>query len=183
MGTQKLLLPFGGTTVLGRVAGSLLAAPLNGVVVVVSAAGDAVAAEAMAAGASTVVNPDPEADMLSSVRCGIRALPGDAEGALVALGDQPTLTASNVKAMLEVFSRRADAVVVPVHGGRRGHPLLFASRWFGDVLTRYDGVGLRGLLAEHAEAILELPVTDEWILRDVDDPQAYERAVRAAAEP
>src|SRR3954463_1943382 len=85
MGTQKLLLPFAGTTVVGHVVRTLLSAPVRGVIVVVSPGGTAVAEEARRGGADTVTNARPDADMLNSVRCGIRALPPDADAALVAL--------------------------------------------------------------------------------------------------
>lgn len=182
MGTQKLLLPFAGSTVVGHVVKTLRAAPVKGVVVVVSREGGAVAAEAVAAGASTTVNPDPEADMLSSIRCGIRALQGDAEGALVALGDQPTLRAALVGTMLQACAGRSDAIVVPVHNGTRGHPLLIGSRWFGDVLDRFDGVGVRGLILEQANSVVELDVDDEWVLRDMDNPSAYRAAVERLSD-
>src|SRR4051812_36523935 len=93
MGTQKLLLPFAGTTVVGHVVRTLLAVPVRAVVVVVSSEGNEVGKEARRGGAAFVTNADPDADMLSSVRCGIRATPADADAALVALGDQPTLQA------------------------------------------------------------------------------------------
>lgn len=182
MGTQKLLLPFAGSTVIGQVVKTLRSAPLKGIVVVVSPDGDAVASEAVAAGASTVINPDSDADMLSSVRCGIRGLPADADAALVALGDQPTLEASLVASLLEASNARADPIVVPVHGGARGHPLLVASRWFGDVLTRYGGTGLRGLLSEQADSVVELRVEDVWVLRDIDYPADYCAAVERAPD-
>ena len=179
MGTQKLLLPFGGTTVLGRVVKSLLAAPVSGVVVVVSAEGDDVAAEATRAGGGTTINPDGDGDMLSSIRCGLRALPPDCDAALVALGDQPTLRAAVVSEMVGVLSSRPDAIVVPACDGVRGHPLLVPSKWFDDVLARYDETGLRGLLSEHPDAVVELAVADGRILEDMDDPDAYQRAVRS----
>ena len=182
MGTQKLLLPFAGSTVIGHVVKTLRSAPVSAVIVVVAAEASAVAAEALAAGAATVVNPDPEADMLSSVRCGIRALPAEAQGALVALGDQPTLKTSLVASMLDASAGRPDAIVVPVYNGARGHPLLVGSRWFREILTRFDGVGMRGLLAEQRDSVVELCVDDEWVLRDVDDPEAYRQALRAPEE-
>jgi len=178
MGTQKLLLPFGGTTVVGQVVRTLRAAPVRGVVVVVSPAGIDVTDEVRRAGAETVVNPGHDADMLSSVRCGLRALPPDCDAALVALGDQPTLRAGLVAAMIESLDSRAGGIVVPAHNGVRGHPLLIAANWFDDILSRYDGVGLRGLLVAHPNAVVEVPTSDAQVLDDVDDPEAYGRAVQ-----
>ena len=183
MGTQKLLLPFGGTTVIGQVVTTLRASPVAGVVVVTSAHDPAVAAAARDAGAVTVTNDDPAGDMLGSIRCGVRALPAECDAALVALGDQPTLRPELVGGLLEAAAARPDALVVPAYNGRRGHPLLIPSRWFGEVLTRHDGVGLRGLLAYHPQDVLEFMVSDEWVLHDVDDVRAYAAALKRNAPP
>ena len=115
--------------------------------------------------------------MLSSVRCGIRALPPDCDAAMVALGDQPTVRTRLVSALLQEFARHPGSIVVPAHAGRRGHPVLFPSECFKDVLTRYDGVGLKGLLDAHARRVRELRVDDEMVLHDVDDPEGYGRAL------
>jgi molybdenum cofactor cytidylyltransferase len=180
MGTQKLLLPFAGTTVVAYVVKQLAASPLDGVVVVVSPEGEKICAEARTAGATTVLNPEPDADMLSSVRCGLRALPLDCDAAVVALGDQPTIPPGLVSDLIAALSSRPGAIIVPTHAGQRGHPVLISARWFEDILTRYEGIGLRGLLAEHPESVVELPVHDERVLHDMDDPDAYRRALDAS---
>ena len=177
MGTQKLLLPFGGTTVIEHVVVQLSAASLAGVVAVVSEAGTAVAEAAARAGAKPVVNADPEGDMLSSVRVGLRALPRDCAGALVALGDQPTIRTRLVSQLIDEFERHPASILVPAHAGRRGHPVLFPSECFADVLACYDGVGLKGLFEQHAARVRELDVDDETILHDVDEPQGYAQAL------
>jgi molybdenum cofactor cytidylyltransferase len=156
---------------------TLASAPVRGVVVVVSPEGAAVAEEARRAGAGVVTNDAPGADMLGSVRCGLRALPADCDAALVALGDQPTVRAEVVEGLVRVLATHAGGIILPAYGGVRGHPLLIASRWFDEILNRYDGVGLRGLLAAHPEAVVEVPVADSEVLHDVDDAEAYRRAV------
>ena len=117
MGAQKLLLPYAGRTLIGQVAGQVAASGVDRIVAVVRG-GDSPAgraeevAEALAnlgvGRLEIAVNPDADADMLSSVRCGLRALPGDCEGFLVVLGDQPTITAGLIDRMIAVF--RAPAV-------------------------------------------------------------------------
>ena len=99
------------------------------------------------------------------------------DGALLALGDQPTLRAEVVSAVIAAAA--AGKIVVPTFEGRRGHPVLIPSLCFGQVLSRFDAVGLRGLLAERPERVVEVPVTDAWVLHDIDDPESY----RAATAP
>jgi molybdenum cofactor cytidylyltransferase len=64
---------------------------------------------------------------------------------------------------------------VPVYHGKRGHPLLFSARYSQEILTRYDGEGLRGLLRAHPEDIFELPAPSDSVLSDMDYPQDYLR--------
>ena len=122
-----------------------------------------------------VPNPDPEGDMLSSVRCGLRALPESCEAVLVALGDQPAINHELIGELIRAFHQRGGGIVVPAHGGRRGHPILFASHFCEEVLSRYDSVGLHGLLDAHPEEVFKVPVSTASILEDMDTPEDYER--------
>jgi molybdenum cofactor cytidylyltransferase len=173
MGTQKLLLPFAGTTVIEHVVRQVRAAPVRGVIVVVSDGAGAVATAARRTGADVVVNPEPDSEMLDSVRCGVRALPADCDAALVATGDQPTVRPEVIR---EMIAARGE-IVVPACNGRRGHPILFTGRFFGEVLTHYDDVGLKGLLAAHPGNVREITVADDAVLEDMDDPEAYRKAL------
>jgi molybdenum cofactor cytidylyltransferase len=186
MGAQKLLLPFDGGTVIGRIAGEILRSPVTrGFVVVGEDGARVVAAIGNEPGLpdadrgpdffSFVRNPDPDGDMLSSVRCGLRALPKDCEAVLVALGDQPSISAGLVARMIRAFRDSARGIVVPAYESKRGHPLLFAARYREEVLTCYDDRGLRGLLQAHPKDVFELESDTACILSDMDDPDDYQR--------
>ena len=200
MGAQKLLLPFHGRTVIGRVAGEILRSPVARTFVVVGADGDRVAAalerepvsrkgvkrptkrkpcgtarKSPRGSFTFVTNPDPAGDMLSSVRCGLRALPPGCKAALVALGDQPAITAGLVGRMVRALRVSGRGIVVPVYGGKRGHPILFSERYFREVLIRRGDLGLRGLLRAHPEDVFELPADSDSVLSDMDYPQDYLR--------
>jgi len=175
MGTQKLLLPLAGRTVVGHIAAEIARSRAGGIVAVVRA-GDVGVAEALAGlGVRLVVNDDAEGDMLSSVRCGLRALPAECDGAVVALGDQPTVSAELIDAMIDAFAARGRGIVVPVWQHKRGHPVLLSARYRQEVLTCHDGVGLRGLLSAHAGDVFELPASGPAVLDDMDRPEDYRR--------
>jgi molybdenum cofactor cytidylyltransferase len=181
-GIQKLLLPLGDTTVIGRVADALLASAIDRVIVVVGPDGR-VAGALAGRGVTLVVNPHPDADMLSSVRCGLRAVPQDCQAVVVAPGDQPALTPDLINEMLRTFAACGQGILVPVHGGVRGHPLLFSSPYREEVLSRYDGEGLRGLLRAHPEDVFELLTAQPAVVEDVDHPQDYHRELRRTPGP
>ncbi len=180
MGTQKMLLPFGGATVVAHVAGQLLASALAEVVVIVGHEGERVA-EALAERAVRVVVNELYADgMLSSVRCGLRAL-GPCEAVLVALGDQPSITTALVDELITAYPRCGRGILVPLHAGRRGHPVLFTGRYRDEVLTRFDDVGLRALMQAQPDDVAEWPVADEAVLSDMDYPEDYRRELARLA--
>jgi molybdenum cofactor cytidylyltransferase len=177
MGTQKLLLPYGGGTVISQVVDQAAAARVDDIVVVVGEAHDAIAEALRKRPVRLVTNRDPGSEMLTSVRVGLRALSAECRAALVVLGDQPGVTTALIDRLVAAHDASAQGVVVPVCGGRRGHPILIADRHFAALLQQYDGVGLRGLLADHPEDVLEVPVESDAALRDMDTPDDYQRAV------
>ena len=118
--------------------------------------------------------PNPAfADGLStSIRAGLRALPDEVDGAVVMLGDMPGVSPALVRRLAGAYDPAAGAhVVAPVRAGRRGNPVLWGRRFFGD-LGRVDGdVGGRHLLELHPEAVREIEADDDGALIDVDTPE------------
>jgi len=176
MGTQKLLLPLRGKPMIAIVVDELLRGRVDRVIVVTSEAGDGVI-DALA-GRNVCHVTTPRDEMLASVRRGLTALDEDCEGVVLALGDQPDISADVVTRLVHFFQSGARGIVVPTHQGRRGHPLVFASRYRNEILTRFDGIGLRGLLAAHPQDVREIEMGAEGILRDIDTPDDYRRALR-----
>src|SRR5438094_2576196 len=85
MGTQKLLLPLENKPVVAHVVDALLRSTLEQIVVVTGRDRERLQ-EALRDRAITFVqNPEPEGEMLGSVRCGLRTLPATCDGVLVAL--------------------------------------------------------------------------------------------------
>jgi molybdenum cofactor cytidylyltransferase len=176
MGAAKQLLPFAGTTVIGHIVDELRRSRIDEVCVVVGHEADRVCRALEGRTVRIVVNPDfAQSDMLASIRCGLLAMPTACRAVLAALGDQPAITAELIDGMIDCFAICGRGIVVPVHAGRRGHPLLLAGRYRGEILTGCDRVGLRGLLAAHADDVFELPVLTSAVLADMDYPEDYQR--------
>ncbi len=182
MGTQKLLLPFGGKTVIAHIVDAVLAGSVSEVLVVLREGDDAVSTALAGRKWTAVVNPNPDGDMLSSVRCGLKSLPPECTAVLAVLGDQPAVTTRLIDEMAGVFASCGRGIIVPVHAGRRGHPLLFSSRYCDEILTGYDAVGLRGLLQAHPDDVFELEVLTSSVLSDMDQPEDYLRELKRLHE-
>ncbi len=179
MGGRKLLLPFAGSTVIARVADAFLGTPVEHTLVVVRPGDHDIRAALGARPVAFAENPDPLGDMLSSVRCGLRALPAQAKIVLVSPGDQPSLEPDLFRQMIAAFRAAGRGILVPVCQGRRGHPLVFAARFCPEILSNYDGLGLRGFVQQHAAEVLEWPTRDSAVLEDLDTPEDYQAALAA----
>ena len=175
MGVQKLLLPFGSKTVIAHIIDQLLASTVDEVHVVVGHQAERISAELSGRAVSIVNNPNYKFGMLSSVRCGLRNLPEDCRAVMVVLGDQPSVTTGLIDQMLQSFATTEKNILVPLHKGKRGHPLMFSSHYRDEILTQYGDVGLRGVLHRHPDDIHELVVSDDSVLCDMDYPEDYRR--------
>jgi molybdenum cofactor cytidylyltransferase len=179
MGSHKLLLPFGSKTVIAHIVDQLLRSVVNKVLVVVGHDEERVAEQLSGSSVEVVTNPNYRAGMLSSVRCGLQALPQECEAVVVALGDQPAITAELVNEMVQSFGSTDKGILLPVYRGNRGHPITFSTTYRNEILTHYDDVGLRGLLHAHPDDILELDVSTPAVLSDMDYPEDYRRELES----
>lgn len=176
MGRPKMLLPLGGGTVLSAVVAPLLVAGLERVVVVLGHAAVEVRLGARLPEDQRlriVVNDAWSEGMASSLRRGLAEC-GDAAAVLVALGDQPGIDPGLVRRIVAA-GRSGPPLVVPVHGDRAGHPVLFGRALWDELRALAGDVGAREVVGRHwSEAVLvEGPPP-----RDVDTEEDY----RALAE-
>ena len=120
-----------------------------------------------------VHNPAFAEGLGASLKTGIAAVPADADGAIVCLGDMPQVDASLIDRLIAAFDpdRRA-LVVVPTFQGKRGNPVLWARRFFPDLMAIEGDVGARHLIGRYGEAAVEAPVEGKGAFVDIDTPQA-----------
>ena len=119
-----------------------------------------------------VINKDPESQMADSVRLGLRAVDPASKGVLVCLADHPLVSAGTIGSILSMHQRMPGSIIIPQHGGRRGHPTLFP----GSLLAGMGaGENLRDLVRRHESLHVLLPVEDEGVVLDMDTEEDYRR--------
>ena len=178
MGTLKQLLPFGSVTLIEQVVRTLTRSRLGkDVVVVLGHRAEEIVARVSGLPVRFAYNPDPEGDMISSIRCGLAYIPPD-QAILVALGDQPLVTTGTVNRLIAEYERRPEGMVLPVHDGKRGHPMIVSPAFREEILFESNPGGLKGLRDRHAESVRLVPVDTDAVLFDVDYRSDYEEALR-----
>jgi CTP:molybdopterin cytidylyltransferase MocA len=181
MGSPKALLNFQGETFLDRLVG-LLGRRCSPVIAVLGAQREMVRAGLRRAGDALVVeNPDYLLGQLTSMQCGLRAVPAGAEGVLFTLVDHPAVAPATIDALVAdawlddacLDSGGPALLRIPRCGGRRGHPIWIARSLVPEFLALPAGSSAREVVARHERETAYIEVRDPGILTDVDDPPAY----------
>ncbi len=137
-------------------------------------------ADVLASLAGLPVRPVPNpayADGLStSLRAGFAALPAEAEGAIVLLGDMPLVTPALIDGLIAAWLSGGEPdAVVPTLRGRRGNPVLL-SRRLGPLVEALTGDHGAGPLLRDRPGVLEIELDVAAVALDVDTPDALAAA-------
>jgi molybdenum cofactor cytidylyltransferase len=118
--------------------------------------------------ARPIINPNPRSEQAASLRLALAGLANDpAEAVVMWPVDHPFVHLLSVLALMDAFKRTRAPIVLPVHEGRRGHPVLFARTVWLELMTTATG-GARSVVHAHAADVVEVPVPDEGVTRDID---------------
>ena len=159
----------GGKTMIARTVDNVLASGARPILVVVGHRADDIKAALGGRPVTYVSAADYASGLSASLKAGITAVPPEATGALVCLGDMPLVTGRMIDRVIAGFdSDEGRGIVVPVHQGKIGNPILWDRRFFPDILALSGDSGARKLLDSHAEAVAEIDLGDDAVLRDFD---------------
>lgn len=167
---NKLLCPVDGIPLVRRAVNAACASRACQVMVVTGHGADDVEAVLVDRPVSSVRNPDFAAGMSTSLRCGLRALPTDIDGAIILLADMPHITAADIDCLISAFDPDDPAVLVPEFGGQRGNPVLWPRRHFAEMAAISGDKGARGLLQQYAQEVRTVSLPSRAIFTDVDTP-------------
>jgi molybdenum cofactor cytidylyltransferase len=175
MGSPKALLEFGGETFLDRLI-LILGQSCSPVIVVLGYEPHRIKTGLSdAAMATFVTNPDYTRGQLSSLQCGLAAVPEPAEGVMFIPVDHPAVRPSTVASIARRFQERSpeELLVVPRFEGQRGHPVCVSSELIPEFLALPEGAQARDVVHGHLKQTAYLEVDDPGVLKDIDDPASY----------
>jgi molybdenum cofactor cytidylyltransferase len=193
MAEPKALLKVNGISFLQHIMCMLTAAGIRDTVIVLGAGRDTIQATLGWFGGRIAINDAWESGQLSSIITGIDALGGgtaggrigDADvspgsgfdGILIWPVDHPLITAPIIGEMVRAFRESSKPIAVPVHQGRRGHPIILAHAVLNEVRTAPESIGLRSVVHAHEQEICEVQTNDPGVLINIDTPEDYHRYV------
>jgi len=143
-----------------------LVSTVDEVVAVVRTEDRSLAGALHARGARVSACPDAADGMGVSLAWGVRAAPL-AAGWVIALADMPWIRNETIEAVVSAL-RSGATVVAPEYLGKRGHPVGFAAKLYGELIALAGDEGAKSVLMRHPPSVVA--TRDAGILRDVDTP-------------
>lgn len=171
---SKLQQHIAGRPVLEWVLASVGAARLTHILLVTAEEDRQTRELAVRYGAEVVVNPIASRGMGTSLARGISSLPAGIDAAFICLGDMPFVSPLTYSTLADAFARagRGDrAIVVPIHHGTRGHPVLFGAGHFTALRELQDDHGARHVVAANQEDLVLCDTADRGVIIDIDTQQ------------
>ncbi len=173
-GQPKQLLDWHGQPFVRVVAATALEAGLSPLVVVTGANAEQIEGAVHDLNVTVVHNPDWKSGQGSSIRTGVKAIL-NAGGAIFLLTDQPQITTSILRALVEKHAEGLYPIVAPLVMDQRANPVLFDRTTFGDLMSIDGDTGGRAIF--HRHRVEYLPWHDDRLLLDVDTPEMYQRLI------
>lgn len=168
MGSDKLALPWRESTVLGVTLGAWTAVPeLNQILLVRRATSPEIQMDRV----QTLVNPDADEGIGSSLRFAAHALQPGVKAVVVGLADMPEVTSATISALVEAWKPLGAAgIVAPRYNNRRGHPVVFGAQHFPALEKLTGDQGARTVLQSNTTSLHVMEVDDPGVLLDIDTP-------------
>lgn len=123
-----------------------------------------------------VFNPEFAQGMFTSIQAGLEEAKVCQTGCFLMPVDFPLLKTKTLEALLEAVKLHPDKFVAPTFYGKKGHPLFVPERYIEEIRSYLGPNGLKGITDNYREDFLLVPVEDEGVVLDVNDPDAVEFA-------
>ena len=177
----KLVAKLDGKPIVRRVVEAALATKARPLVVITGYARDSVEAAVADLDVGLTFNPKFASGLASSLKAGLAAMPADAAGALVLLGDMPWIEPPLIDALIDAFLAQEGALAAaPSRAGRRGNPVLLGRGLFEAAMRLSGDEGARGLIAAlGASELVDVEAPDTGVTFDIDTPEDLAAARRA----
>lgn len=173
MGTQKLLLPFDGKTMIEKVVENIRLSGIDNIQVVLGSDRMEIRQALKLMPVHFVVNENYKEGMHTSVISGVKILPENAQAVLIFLGDQPFIPSRVIQMVIEAWQNSGKGIVIPLFEGKRGHPPLYDLKYRNELSNLDPTKGLRSVAQKFPEDISEVETFCPEIVRDIDTKIDY----------
>jgi len=173
MGSNKLLAEIDGKPLIRRSVEAALSSSADSAVVVTGNRNSEVRSALSGLNVQFIDNPDFSKGLSESLKRGLSVVPDGTDGALILLGDMPDVSSAMIDKLVAAFDPVEDrAICVATRHGKRGNPVLWARRFFPEMMAIEGDIGAKQLMAANGDLVCEVEADDDGPLIDIDTPEA-----------
>jgi molybdenum cofactor cytidylyltransferase len=175
MGSPKQLLTYQGRPLVRHAAETALASGCDPVLVVLGSQATEIRAALDGLDVVIVENTEWGDGMGTSIRAGISGAEiMGCDGAILALADQPLVTAEILKRLVEEHEETGRPIIASEYSGTVGVPAFFAREYFPKLTGLLPSEGCKAVILAHLEQSIRIPCPEAET--DLDTPDDYETA-------
>ena len=179
MGTPKQLLSYKGRSLIRHAVEEAVTSSCHPIIVVFGANCDRIAPEIDNLPIHITFNSQWRSGMSSSIAMGIKALQefsSSFEAVIIALADQPLITASVYERLIERYYQNCLKAVASHYNNTLGVPALFDRSLLPELLELKHKGGAKQLLERYSDRVLNLNLPEAAI--DIDTPVDYQKLTK-----
>lgn len=180
MGQNKLLLPFRGQTLIERIIDTVLSSEVSEVIVVLGHEAVRVREVCQTRRIKFVQNDNYKGGMTTSIQVGVQAADTKTDGLMICLSDLPLIEPDELNHLIYAFETAVKAkknIAISVFEGQQGNPVIFSSIYKNEILEHKGQKGCKGIIKQNPEQVLEVEMTTDHVLRDMDTLEDYEKLI------
>ncbi len=122
-----------------------------------------------------VINQNWRDGQLSSIITGLNSVQLETcDGVLVCPVDHPLISRNLLSQLVQTFQNNRSKIIVPVYQTRRGHPMIFPSRYFDEIKNASLEMAPREVVRNHPNDIVEMTTEENGIIINIDTPRDYD---------
>ena len=169
LGRPKQLEQVGGQPALQRVVSNAIAVAGSAVTVVLGAHAADITRMFQHSSAAVLINRQWQEGIGASIRCGINSLSQGCDAALLLLGDQAAVTASDLKRLIAAWNGQDTVLAASAYAGQLGVPAIFPRWSFTELLQLHGDQGAKAIINRHSSRVLRVPMANASYDLDTDD--------------
>lgn len=174
---NKLLLPWGKTTLIEHMLAQLLVADIAEVLLVLGRDADKITSLAQSHPKLKIVeHAEYESGMTSSIQAGVREAKGDAY--MICLSDMPFLNPSDYNTLVHYYQSALNTskdILLPQFEGQRANPVIFNSCYKQAILNHKESNGCSGIVKQHLNCVIPFEVGNDHFVLDIDTLSDYQK--------
>ena len=172
--TNKLLLPFRGSTLIEHVADKLLLLDALEIIVVTGHEAPRIHQLLRDRPFRFTYNPAYSNGMTTSIQQGVFNCHTESKGALICLSDMPYLELEDMQLVLdnatEAMTKDDKVIVAPTIAKRMGNPVFFSRYFFPQILAHQEANGCKSIIKQELDSLIKVPLNNNAAFNDIDTP-------------